>query len=930
MSSGITNSAVIDASIDRFEEAWNHPATCPPDVRTFLPSGDAKDRAVALTELLRVDMERRWHTAERQTLADYLREFPELSVPGRADLAFEEYRILVEQGEDARPEDYQRLHGIDTRAWPRLKEMERDTHALRSMHDSTFDILTQDTDRLVSSIESFPVPGDVFGDFRILEPLGEGKFSRVFLTQQGELADRKVVLKVSGELWSESEKLARLQHTHIVPVYSIHRVGPLQAICMPYLGRDTLDRVLRRARKHDARQRRTETEEAKTCRFFAKLADALDHAHRRGILHRDLKPANVLVSDEEEPLILDFNLSENLVVGGTTSLLIGGTLPYMAPEHLQAVLSRDRLGPECDVYSLGVMLYEMLVGELPFARQEGNFLDTVTRMIRDRKSDQRWQSKLRQRTSPDLATIVEKSLAPEPAARYATAGQLCDDLQHHAASRPLQHARNASPAQTLTKWVRRHRHRLTVGWIAAAATILLTLAGLVAVLQFQRNRELQSSATAAAFGREFASLRMDLALPDAAPELTRAAADRSARALAMVAAEEAGDAWHARSPYRDLADQPARQLDRQVDELRYLLQVKQQMIDRVDEHYRDLPMVQAIARMRSGEFAQARHALTQATQDEPSDPVLWLLLGNCQVAAEEWSLAEESFTRCLALAPDSPVAYFHRGLCRMFRSAYDGAVRDFSMFLKLRPQSYSGLLNRAICFRQAGKLELALADIDAAIASGQPGSRAYLVRSEIHAALGESALAEADRLTGISILPRDADGWAARGEVQIDTNVTAAIADLEKALRLAPAHRGALQNLSHIYADVAPDPEKVSAVLEQFETRYPNDPLAPAARAVLAARDGQVDEARSQIETALARRRDAATYYQVASALALLAGKASEPGPLEAECIDKMQACLRQEPQWFGVAANDPDFAKMMENKDFRRLLGAANVLWQP
>ncbi len=767
MSSVIANSPRIDESIDRFEEAWNLRTTSPPEVRTFLPEGDAAERGAALTELLRVDMERRWDSEMRRTFDDYLREFPELSMDGRSDLAFEEYRHRIEQGEQIRPDDYRSRFGVDINHWPRLGDKEGETHALRAANESTFDILTQDAERLVASIESFPVAGDAFGDFRIIEPLGEGKFSRVYLTQQGELAGRRVVLKVSGELWSESEKLARLQHTHVVPVYSVHRVGPLQAICMPFLGRDTLDKVLRRERERQtepspAARRRTAAEEARIAGFTAKLADALEHAHRRGILHRDLKPANVLVSDEGEPLILDFNLSENLVVGGATSLLVGGTLPYMAPEHLQAVLSRDALGPGCDIYSLGVMLYEMLVGELPFTRHEGNFLDAVTRMIRDRKSDRRWQSKLRAAASPDMAAIVEKALAPDVAHRYPSAAHLRDDLRRHMDSQALIHAPNKSPTQTLSKWARRHRHRLTVGWIASTAVILLAIAGSVAGLQIQRNRALQSAATAAEFAREFAALRMELALPGAAPDLTSVAVDRAAAALAMVSADEPGNAWHGTSPYRELAEPPARELDRQVNELRYLLQAERRATEHGAEHVGDLPVVRALEQMQRSEYAQARDTLNTATQTDPSDPVLWLLLGDCQAAEEDWSLAEESFTRCLALAPASPVAYFHRGLSRMYRQAYAPAIRDFRAFLRLRPQSYSGLLNRAIAYRKSGQLELALADIDAAIGCEQPGCRAYLVRSGIQAALGAAELAEADRLAGLALRPRDADGWAAR------------------------------------------------------------------------------------------------------------------------------------------------------------------------
>ena len=98
------------------------------------------------------------------------------------------------------------------------------------------------------------------------------------------------------------------------------------------------------------------------------MADGLAHAHERGILHRDLKPANILLGDDGEPLLLDFNLAADTKLRGPASAaLIGGTLPYMAPEHLQALRGEDRtLDARSDLYSLGVILFELLTGNHPF------------------------------------------------------------------------------------------------------------------------------------------------------------------------------------------------------------------------------------------------------------------------------------------------------------------------------------------------------------------------------------------------------------------------------------------------------------------------------------------------------------------------------------------------------------------------------------
>ena len=208
--------------------------------------------------------------------------------------------------------------------------------------------------------------GDAFAGFQLIGELGRGAFGRVYLARQGDLADRPVALKVSTGCFAESQKLARLQHTHIVPVYSFHRAGSLQAVCMPYLGSTTLADVLddlgqrqtlpasgkglvstlnsHRAKSGpiaDGRAGRSRRAVASlpalpasppagaatltTLRMLegmtyveavlwigGRLAEGLAHAHERGVLHRDLKPANVLLTEEGQPMLLDFNLAQDV------------------------------------------------------------------------------------------------------------------------------------------------------------------------------------------------------------------------------------------------------------------------------------------------------------------------------------------------------------------------------------------------------------------------------------------------------------------------------------------------------------------------------------------------------------------------------------------------------------------------------------------
>ncbi|HEX5270618.1 MAG TPA: serine/threonine-protein kinase, partial [Gemmataceae bacterium] len=246
-----------------------------------------------------------------------------------------------------------------------------------------------------------PGPGAHLFGFRLLQELGHGAFARVFLARQGDLADRAVVVKVSAIAGNEPQTLAQLQHTHIVPIYSAHEDSSsgLRAVCMPYFGGASLAHVLDETWADGTPPTRGEQLVAalakveapppgeqggagrETARDFlggtsyvraaawvvARLAEGLQHAHDRGVLHRDVKPSNVLLSAEGQPLLLDFNVSQEAGCD-TAHATLGGTVAYMAPEHLRALLTRTdemvrQVDCRSDVYSLGMVLYEMLAGQ---------------------------------------------------------------------------------------------------------------------------------------------------------------------------------------------------------------------------------------------------------------------------------------------------------------------------------------------------------------------------------------------------------------------------------------------------------------------------------------------------------------------------------------------------------------------------------------
>ncbi|MGH7137814.1 MAG: serine/threonine-protein kinase, partial [Pirellulales bacterium] len=262
----------------------------------------------------------------------------------------------------------------------------------------------------------WPAVGETLAGFRLLGVLGRGAFARVYLAEELALGGRRVAVKVSPGGATEGRSLGKLRHPNIVPVFSI-QLEPqrdLTLICMPFLGYVTLGGALRALfrdgrrprRAHDLLQAIAESaqrlegmpgnrmaagalaDEAPSVApadprltkgsyvdavisLGEQLADALVYTNRQGIYHRDLKPSNVLLDRRGTPMLLDFNLSFDM---RTAAQHWGGTLRYMAPELVRVVAEDSNqipVDPRSDLFSLAVMLYELLSGAPPFDPQIG-------------------------------------------------------------------------------------------------------------------------------------------------------------------------------------------------------------------------------------------------------------------------------------------------------------------------------------------------------------------------------------------------------------------------------------------------------------------------------------------------------------------------------------------------------------------------------
>ncbi len=307
--------------------------------------------------------------------------------------------------------------------------------------------------------------GDRIDDFEILALLGRGAFGAVYLARQMSL-DREVALKITAWQASEGRKMARLEHENIVQVFSEVAIDTgTMLLCMQYVpgptlqavldsmaatdrknwsGRlllETVDRLAARPASFDpASARNREALEAMdwvetVCWIGARLAEALDYAHARGVVHRDIKPGNIMISQYGRPMLVDFNLASQKLDNAKAEESIGGTLAYMAPEHLDAFISGENLPPDvaphaADIYSLGVVLYQMACGELPFtmpSRPSGESKADFLRAL----------AAARHALPPALPAELPKSfdqllarcMDPVAEKRFATSRELSDALE---------------------------------------------------------------------------------------------------------------------------------------------------------------------------------------------------------------------------------------------------------------------------------------------------------------------------------------------------------------------------------------------------------------------------------------------------------------------------------------------------------------------
>jgi Flp pilus assembly protein TadD len=623
-----------------------------------------------------------------------------------------------------------------------------------------------DCDRLLRSTASrLPESGERLGPFELIAELGRGSTGITFLASEPGLADRLVVVKVMAEDQDEHLSLARLQHTHIIPLFSEQSFPErsVRALCMPYLGGTSLDRLLRhlahipvvnrrgaelldaldaigtalpRPPRTDGPCRRFLRNASWTqavCWIAACLADALDDAHSHDLIHMDLKPSNVLVAADGLPMLLDFHLARGRIRAGEIVFdRLGGTPGWMAPEQEDALRNARCAEPldqdvdhRADIYTLGLLMRDAMGSS------------------GERKVD------------PSLIALIRRCTAERPGDRYSTAADLAADLRRHLEDRPLVGVRNRSVVERWRKWRRRRPGGLlrSAALFAAFGSILFALLFLGFSVQersdeiarsLERGRQLRldgryDDAIAAMTRGQTLAKSVPWGIPASAQlnaELHRARRDSKIARIHQLAelvrfrdSSEIRPSGFAESLVRGFPQVWSDRLDLLNDDGPTRQSVRADLLD--------LAVVWAEVAPRSDLCAatEALRVLDETCMEIGRNPELDRLrvdlrkrlhisepddlashspaataedhagLGRFHLRAGRLEQAREEFGRVLAERPDDFWASFYEGACAYRLQQPADAVAAFRACLALQPESAECLYNYALALDSLGRVE---------------------------------------------------------------------------------------------------------------------------------------------------------------------------------------------------------------------------------
>lgn len=423
----------LEMLLVEFDQGWTSELLTK-HVKELESESDLLFREAAIAELVKIDLLRRWQSEEGIRLESYFEKIPWLgsvdTVSPHLILAEYEARLQSDPTLDQKsyrirfPKQYRLFRAlVESELSSDFKSVPRAGAAEQASIDTSRIGKASDTKSTKSKAGGEALP-EVFGRYRILRELGSGAMGTVYLAHDTQL-DRQVAFKTPSFSGAESEELverfyrearaaAKLQHRNICPVFDVGEIDGRHFISMAFVKGHCMSDYIK------SKKRITPKVAAV---LVHRLAVALAEAHRHNVVHRDLKPANIMIDTKREPVVMDFGLARQTDIESrmTQTGMALGTPAYMSPEQVKG--EQDEIGPGVDIYALGVILYELLTGQLPF---QGPIAKVVYGIVNEQPKS---ICDLRPDVDTRLEAICNRMMAKEKSDRYQSMDEVAGDIK---------------------------------------------------------------------------------------------------------------------------------------------------------------------------------------------------------------------------------------------------------------------------------------------------------------------------------------------------------------------------------------------------------------------------------------------------------------------------------------------------------------------